>query len=71
MSYYDRLLRETAIEREEFRVMPMVQTIIADGMSRQDYLGFLEQPYHIVWHFVPTITLTLQIKQEKSKRSFH
>lgn len=55
MSYYDRLLRETAIDREEFRVMPMVQTIITEGMSRQDYLGFLEQIYHIVWHFVPTI----------------
>lgn len=55
MSYYDQLLRETAIDREEFRVMPMVQSIIAEGMSRQDYLGFLEQLYHMVWHFVPTI----------------
>ncbi len=55
MSYYDRLLRETAINREEFRVMPMVQTIIAEGMSKQDYLGFLEQLYHMVWHFVPTV----------------
>ena len=55
MSYYDHLLRETAIDREEFRVMPMVQMIIAEGMPKQDYLGFLEQLYHMVWHFVPTI----------------
>ena len=55
MTVYDRIISETAAEREAFANLPLIQHIISEGMPRDAYLGFLEQLYHVVWHFCPTM----------------
>jgi pyrroloquinoline quinone (PQQ) biosynthesis protein C len=55
MSFYDRLIAETAKERDAFLAIPIVQHAIRNGASRGLYLEFLEQAYHHVKHTFPLL----------------
>jgi pyrroloquinoline quinone (PQQ) biosynthesis protein C len=50
MSFYDRLMSETAKDREAFLTIPIVQHAIRNGASRQLYVDFLTEAYHHVKH---------------------
>lgn len=55
MTVYDHLREETSSEREAFSSLPLIRYILSDGMPREAYLEFLEQLYHVVWHFCPAM----------------
>lgn len=50
-----RLLQDVAEARAAATLQPGVERMLSQGMSRQQYLDFLEQLYHVVWHFCPTM----------------
>lgn len=50
MSFYERLLSETAKDREAFLAIPIVQHAIRHGASRSLYVDFLTEAYHHVKH---------------------
>ncbi len=54
-SVYDRILEGTAEAKASLVLQPGVERLLSEGMSREEYLDFLEQLYHIVWHFCPTM----------------
>lgn len=55
MTVYEKILEQTATEREAFSNLPLIRYILSDGMPREAYLEFLEQLYHVVWHFCPAM----------------
>jgi pyrroloquinoline quinone (PQQ) biosynthesis protein C len=57
MSFYQRLVRETAMERDRFMGIPLVRQAILAGASRQLYLAFLAEAYHHVKHTFPLLAL--------------
>jgi len=57
MTPYDRLHAETAIPRNEFLSIPLVQRSLATGGTRDLYLGFLSQAFHHVKHTFPLLSL--------------
>jgi pyrroloquinoline quinone (PQQ) biosynthesis protein C len=57
MSLYDRLMSETAKDREAFLTIPIVQHAIRNGASRQLYVDFLTEAYHHVKHTFPLLAL--------------
>src|ERR1700739_3624987 len=50
MIFYDRLMSETAKDREAFLAIPIVQHAIRNGASRSLYVDFLTEAYHHVKH---------------------
>jgi pyrroloquinoline quinone (PQQ) biosynthesis protein C len=57
MSFYDRLRRDTAGEREQFLAIPLVQTAPRSGGPKSLYIAFLTQAYHHVKHTFPLLAL--------------
>ena len=57
MSFYDRLMSETAKDREAFLAIPIVQHAIRHGASRSLYIDFLTEAYHHVKHTFPLLAL--------------
>src|ERR1700716_878663 len=57
MSFYDRLMTETARDREAFLAIPIVQHAIRNGASRSLYIDFLTEAYHHVKHTFPLLAL--------------
>src|ERR1700726_2874175 len=57
MSFHERLLSETAKDREAFLAIPIVQHAIRNGASRSLYLDFLTEAYHHVKHTFPLLAL--------------
>jgi len=57
VSFFDRLLRETAGDREAFLAIPLVRQAVAHGASRGLYREFLVQAYHHVKHTFPLLAL--------------
>jgi len=57
MSFYDRLMSETAKEREVFLAIPIVQHAIRNGSSRSLYIDFLTEAYHHVKYTFPLLAL--------------
>ena len=55
MSVYDLIIEQTSEDRETFANLPLIRYILSEGMPREAYLEFLEQLYHVVWHFCPTM----------------
>jgi len=55
MSFYDRLIVETAIERNAMLAIPFIQQGAAGLLSLQSYQAFLGQAYHHVKHTVPLL----------------
>ena len=52
---YTRFMEEVAEARAAATLQPGVERMLSEGLSREDYLRFLEQLYHVVWHFCPTM----------------
>jgi pyrroloquinoline quinone (PQQ) biosynthesis protein C len=57
MSFYERLIAETAKEQDAFLAIPIVQHAIRNGAPRALYLDFLGQAYHHVKHTFPLLAL--------------
>src|SRR5665213_3882443 len=57
MSFYERLIAETAPEREAFLNLSLVQHAIKKGASRALYIDFLTAAYHHVKHTFPLLAL--------------
>lgn len=57
MSFYDRLMSETAKDREAFLAIPIVQHAIRHGASRELYVDFLTEAYHHVKHTFSLLAL--------------
>ncbi len=56
MQFYETLLEETAPARESFLARPLVRRAVDRGVSRETYLGFLDQAYHHVRHTCPLLS---------------
>ena len=52
---YGRLMEAVAEARAAATLQPGVERLLSEGMDREEYLSFLEQLYHVVWHFCPTM----------------
>jgi pyrroloquinoline quinone (PQQ) biosynthesis protein C len=50
MPFFERLVTETAAERDAFIAIPVIQRALAQGVPRAMYIAFLEQAYHHVKH---------------------
>ena len=57
MTFYDRLQRETAGDREAFLAVPLVRQAVTHGANRGLYREFLAQAYHHVKHTFPLLAL--------------
>lgn len=57
MSFYERLQSETAPERNAFLAVPLIQSAVKKGASRELYIDFLRQAYHHVKHTFPLLAL--------------
>jgi len=55
MPFYDRLLADTAAEREQFLSIPILQQALRGEITREQYRVFLGQAYHHVRHTVPLL----------------
>jgi len=57
VKFYDRLLFETARDREAFLTIPIIRHAVVNGASRELYRNFLTQAYHHVKHTFPLLAL--------------
>ena len=55
MSFYTRLLAETADSRSNLIATPIIQGCLRSEVSLPSYLGFLGEAYHHVRHTVPLL----------------
>jgi hypothetical protein len=53
MHLYERLQRDTAVERDWLLAAPAIQRALRGDITRELYLAFLTQAYHHVRHTVP------------------
>ena len=53
MSFFERLQRETAADRQYLYAAPLIRAAFAGLVGRDDYIAFLAQAYHHVRHTVP------------------
>ncbi len=53
MSFFIRLIEATDSSRRDLEAIPRVHAMINHGLKRDEYLAFLADLYHIVWHFCP------------------
>jgi len=57
MSFYEELQTATAPDRNAFLAIPLIQSTIVHGTSRELYIDFLTQAYHHVKHTYPLLAL--------------
>ena len=57
VTVYTRLMEAVAEARAEATLQPGVERLLSEGMDREEYLNFMEQLYHVVWHFCPTMAV--------------
>src|ERR1700726_4941843 len=57
MSFHERLLSETAKDREAFLAIAIVHHAIRNGAPRSLYIDFLTEAYHHVKHTFPLLAL--------------
>lgn len=53
MSFHIRLLEETDHSRRTLEAQKTVQDMLQGEMTKEAYICFLRDLYHIVWHFCP------------------
>jgi pyrroloquinoline quinone (PQQ) biosynthesis protein C len=58
MSFYKRLLEQTADAREDLVAAPIIQGCLRGEVSLPSYLAFLREAYHHVRHTVPLLQAT-------------
>ena len=57
VAVYARLMEAVAEARAAATLQPGVERLLSEGMDREEYLSFMEQLYHVVWHFCPTMAV--------------
>jgi pyrroloquinoline quinone (PQQ) biosynthesis protein C len=57
MTFFQRLVKETEAERQDFRTIGLIQHTIKKGVTRELYAKYLEQAYHHVRFTVPLLQL--------------
>lgn len=57
IAVYARLMEAVAEARAAATLQPGVERLLSEGMDREEYLNFMEQLYHVVWHFCPTMAV--------------
>lgn len=55
-SFFITLLEMTDTSRREFEAIPKMTAMLNHGLTPAEYKAFLHDLYHIVWHFVPTLS---------------
>lgn len=55
MSFFQRLQKETAAERQHFFSAPIIQRTLSGQVSLSDYVAFLTEAYHHVKHTTPLL----------------
>jgi pyrroloquinoline quinone (PQQ) biosynthesis protein C len=74
MGFYDRLMAETAAERNNFRAIPIIQDVMRGGATHAMYLDFLSQAYHHVRHTFSLLALaasrTTDLSYQKALLSY-
>ncbi|WP_028079761.1 TenA family transcriptional regulator [Solimonas soli] len=55
MSFFERLQRDTAADRQRLYAAPLIRAAFAGQVGRADYIAFLTQAYHHVRHTVPLL----------------
>ena len=55
MNFFERLQRETEIERLHMQACPVITHALSGNITLDDYVAFLTQAYHHVKHTVPLL----------------
>jgi pyrroloquinoline quinone (PQQ) biosynthesis protein C len=55
MTLFERLKAESAEELEKFARLPLIGALVSGTVGRERYKGFLNDLYHVVWHFCPAM----------------
>lgn len=55
MSFFQRLVTETTVDRGAFLAVPIIQGCLRGEVSRPSYVAFLTEAYHHVRHTVPLL----------------
>jgi pyrroloquinoline quinone (PQQ) biosynthesis protein C len=55
MSFFITLVEDSDAGRRALEDEPRVHAMIHDGLTLEEYRGFLHDLYHIVWHFCPVM----------------
>lgn len=69
MTFYERLVLDTAAERDEFLTIPLVRRAVQTGASRTLYLSFLTEAYHHVKHTFPLLALAASRTDDERYRA--
>jgi hypothetical protein len=69
MTFYDRLLAETAAARREFLSIPVLGRALEGDVPRALYVEFLKQAYHHVRHTCPLLSLAAARTKDSAYRA--
>ncbi len=59
MTFYERLVKETAPARRAFTEIPVIRRTLAEGVPMELYVDYLGQAYHHVRHTCPLLAAAL------------
>ena len=68
MTFYDRLLDETAAERSRFLAIPIIRAALSQGVPRDAYEAFLVQAYHHVKQTCPLLSRAAELSADRAYR---
>jgi len=57
MSFFITLVEDSDASRRAIENLPKVQSMMHKGLPLAEYLAFLRDLYHIVWHFCPVMAV--------------
>ena len=60
MSFFITLIESSDANRRAIERMPRVHAMIHKGLSLPEYRAFLQDLYHIVWHFCPVMRVAAE-----------
>lgn len=58
MSFFQRLVHETQLDRQSLLNTPIIQAALNGSVTRASYLAYLQEAYHHVKHTVPLLMAT-------------
>lgn len=57
VSFFITLIEMTDASRRELELVPKINSMIHHGLTLAEYRAFLNDLYHIVWHFCPVMAV--------------
>lgn len=57
MTLSEKLQQESAVELGKFAVSPLIRRLAVGTLDKERYEEFLNDLYHVVWHFCPIMAL--------------